>query len=279
VRLTIESLAQLDRLPNPRRHGCVFTLGTFDGVHSGHARLINRAKHTARLRGLPLVVMTFRKNPLETLSPDRAPRALTTLPCKLAALTSLGVDECVLYDFNESLAAVAPDALIESLALRYRPSDWFVGFSNTFGRGGAGNPNTLIKAGERLGFRAHVIPALVMHGGAVSSSRIRTAIMQGDMALAQELLGRYYALQGYVGGSGVLSVSDRLAIPAAGMYSVYLDGAEYTIKLIPPRLGPPGPPTDAVTPVGRILPGADQYIPTGLKLVGFVSSALARAGM
>jgi riboflavin kinase/FMN adenylyltransferase len=283
VRLTIDSLIDpnpgAERALPPSRQGCVFTLGTFDGAHAGHARLLNRAKRTARLRSLPLIVLTFRRNPLETLTPDHAPRSLATIAGKLSALSSLGVDETILCDFDTQLASIPPDALIASIAQRYRPADWFVGFNNTFGQSGLGTPDTLRQSSERLGFRTHVIPAMSLAGGVVSSSRIRVAITQGDMPLAQTLLGRRYTLQGHVSSSGVLSVSDRLVIPAAGSYSVSLDGMEFTIKLIPPRLGPPGPPTDAVVPVGRILPSANQRIPIGIKQVGFVSRALARTGM
>ncbi|GHU72556.1 hypothetical protein FACS1894184_20360 [Clostridia bacterium] len=279
MRLTIETLMQPHPYSNSRaiRGGCVFTLGTFDGLHAAHMRLLSRAKHAARLCGQPLVVMTFHKNPLEVLSPTRAPRALMTQACKLTELAAAGVDETIICTFSAELAALEPDDLIESIVRCYHPTDWFVGFNNTFGRAGTGTPKLLLGAGDRLGFRTHVMPAMIRAGSAVSSSRIRAAVLSGDLQQAQELLGRCYMLQGFVSDKGVLTVSDRLALPAAGSYNVLLDGAEYTLRLIPRRLGPPGPPTDALVPVGRILPGAAQPMPSGIKRLYFIGKSLTQA--
>jgi riboflavin kinase/FMN adenylyltransferase len=276
------------------RGGCVFTLGTFDGLHAAHARLLERAKRVARLRGRPLVVMTFRKNPLEVLCPAKAPRALMTASEKLAALSALGVDETIVCEFNEEFAETEPEELIEAVARRYHPTDWFVGFNNTFGRGGTGTPSTLMRMGGAIGFKTHVMPPMTRAGETVSSSRVRAALISGDLKLAQALLGRCYTIRGYVSGAGVLTVSDRLLMPAAGSYSVLMDAIgsnrsaaaaaqnpdqrEYTLRLIPSRIGPPSPPTDAMAPVGRILLAANQTIPSGIKRLSFVGRLEAQTG-
>ncbi|GHU71167.1 hypothetical protein AGMMS49992_04690 [Clostridia bacterium] len=248
---------------------CVFTLGMFDGVHTAHARLLRRAKRTALQKGLPLVVMTFRKNPLEILAPEHAPRAIQTDDAKLASLVAAGVDTTVLRTFDNSFAHIESSEIIDYIVKTYHPTDWFVGYNNTFGRYGAGTPDILREAGRRLGFKTHVMPALIYEGEAVSSSRIRAALYSGNMPLVVSLLGRAYSIRGYVDRSGVLVVSDRLALPAPGSYNISVSGAAYTLRLIPRRIGPPGPPTDAYIPVGRVVLPDGQPAPMGMKWIVF----------
>jgi riboflavin kinase/FMN adenylyltransferase len=215
-----------------------------------------------------------------------------TVAEKLAALSALGVDETIICEFDEEFAATEPEELIEAVARRYHPTDWFVGFNNTFGREGMGTPSMLIRMGGVIGFKTHVMPPMTRAGETVSSSRIRSALVSGDLKLAQALLGRCYTIRGYVSSAGVLTVSDRLLMPAAGSYNVLLDTidfdrsvaamaqnldqSEYTLRLIPSRIGPPSPPTDAVVPVGRILLAANQTIPCGIKRLSFVGRLEAK---
>lgn len=174
-------------------------LGTFDGIHLAHRAILAAAVARARAAGLLAVACTFEPHPVEVLHPGQAPAPISTLRERLELLGESGVDATVILDFTAELAAMEPEAFVKNVLLdRLRAQDVVVGFNHTFGRGARGNAQLLQDLAGRLGFRAHVVPPLMLEGVPVSSSEIRAALRAGDVERASRYLGRRYTIRGEV---------------------------------------------------------------------------------
>ncbi|HEX2441357.1 MAG TPA: hypothetical protein VHT71_23815, partial [Methylomirabilota bacterium] len=152
-------------------------LGTFDGVHLGHRAILGTALTRAREAGLDAVACTFDPHPMEVLQPERAPRPISPLAERLAVIGDTGIDAVVVLPFTRELAAIEPEAFVKDVLLdRLRAREVVVGYNHRFGRGARGDAGLLESLAGRLGFRAHVVPAMTVDGVAVSSSEIRAAL-------------------------------------------------------------------------------------------------------
>jgi riboflavin kinase/FMN adenylyltransferase len=188
----------LDAVP-PDARPSVVALGTFDGVHLGHRAILGTALTRAREAGLDAVACTFDPHPMEVLQPERAPRPISPLAERLAVIGDTGIDAVVVLPFTRELAAIEPEAFVKDVLLdRLRAREVVVGYNHRFGRGARGDAGLLESLAGRLGFRAHVVPAMTVDGVAVSSSEIRAALQRGDVAAAARGLGRPYAIAGPV---------------------------------------------------------------------------------
>lgn len=180
--------------------GSAVAIGKFDGVHLGHRAIIGRMCETAAARDCEAVVFTFTNNPLSLLRPAVCPQALMSPQQRLEAIAALGVDTCVMVDFDEALAAVSAeefvaDVLVETLHSKHIS----LGGDFRFGHGGAGDAELLGQLGRELGFDVDVVDWVEVPGvGKVSSSRIREAVLAGDVAAAARMLGRPLAVRGEV---------------------------------------------------------------------------------
>ncbi|GAB6393192.1 MAG: putative riboflavin biosynthesis protein RibF [Treponematales bacterium] len=166
--------------------GAAMTLGVFDGVHLGHKALVERV---VRERRRPTVV-TFRENPKRLFSPETWEGDILTFRQKREALESLGVERVIVIDFSWEFRKMRGRDFIRLLAERWNPALLAVGgnFRCGFGRDtGAADIREMCGA---LGRRVEVLEPVMVRGEPVSSSRIRAAVLAGDMALAGELLGR-----------------------------------------------------------------------------------------
>ena len=200
---------------NALTRACAVTIGNFDGVHRGHQAMIALLKSEAAHRGLPSCVMTFEPHPrdyfaalaasanLTTLadvgSPRPAPARIATLRDKLTELARCGVDQVAVLPFNAALASMSADdfvarVLVQGLGAKYV----LVGDDFRFGAKRLGDYAMLDKAGEKAGFDVARMQSYEVHGLRVSSSAVRLALHQGDMAAAAKLLGRPYSISGHV---------------------------------------------------------------------------------
>ena len=191
-------LRSLDELPPSLRHGAV-SIGNFDGVHRGHARIVQRLKAAAQTVGGPAVVFTFDPHPVRLLRPDLAPPPLTWTERKSELLADLGVDAVVAYPTDENLLALSPEdffarILLEQLAARAMVE----GPNFFFGRDRVGNVDTLTQLCDRHGVKLKIVAPLQEGDAYVSSSRIRQMIAGGDVDLAREMLTQPYRLRGMV---------------------------------------------------------------------------------
>jgi len=191
-------------------------IGSFDGVHLGHRRVLE----AAQAAGLPSAAVTFWPHPRVVLG-NRV-ELLTTLERRLELLEAAGMAEALVVEFTPELARLKPEEFAESLLRKIGASVIAVGESFRFGRGAAGDPALL----ERLGFDVRVVPTLA----GISSTAIRTQLAAGDVVAAAEMLGRPAEVEGTVvlgnqrGGTlgyptANLATPPDLLVPANGIYA------------------------------------------------------------
>ena len=211
------------------RTRAVIALGMFDGVHIGHRELIRRCTALAQRQNAMPAVYTFLNHP-ETVLRNTPPHSLTDSAVRRALLMSLGVREVRMDSFTPALAALLPEEFIDRLASYWEISGLVVGYNYSFGRFGAGTPETLLAIGARRGFPVEVVPAVLFDGAPVSSTRIRALLDAGDVTAAAALLGAPYTLSGTVGANrGIgrtigfptanLPVDFERALPLDGVYA------------------------------------------------------------
>jgi riboflavin kinase/FMN adenylyltransferase len=185
-------------LPKAALHGVV-AIGNFDGVHHGHRALIAAAREQARALGAPLGVITFEPHPREVLTPESAPPRLTPFRLKARLLAEQGVEHLFALAFSRQLMTKSPeqfvhDVLAGGLGIRHA----VVGYDFRFGNRRAGDVATLAALGEEYGFEVSCLEAVGWQGDVCSSSRIRAAVAAGEVALAGDLLGRPFMVEGRV---------------------------------------------------------------------------------
>ena len=184
----------------PAHHGCVATIGNFDGVHLGHQELIRRLRSEAADRDVPACVISFDPLPHEYFAKDRHYQArLTYFREKYHAIAALGPERFMLLKFDENLASMPPgrfikDILVDGLGIRHL----IVGDDFHFGKKRAGDFTTLVDAGERFGFTVAPTETVCVDNIRVSSTRVREFLHAGDFDGAARLLGRPFAIEGKV---------------------------------------------------------------------------------
>ena len=185
-------------LPSDGR-GTVLTIGTFDGVHRGHWRVLSEICRRAEATGRRSVLVTFPYHPLTVLRPEAAPLMLTTPTEKKEILAESGLDYAVFLPFTPALAAYSPRRFVEEILVgRFGVKELVVGYDHRFGRGREGDTHTLRSLGTDLGFHVDVVAPVGAGRRPISSTAIRRALLDGDVRSAGEALGRPYSLRGRV---------------------------------------------------------------------------------
>lgn len=174
----------------------VVALGMFDGVHLGHRALIGQTVAEANRLGAKPVVFTFSNHPMEVLG--GGVRLLSSIPERDDLLRALGAEEVYSVAFTRELAALSAEQFVDLLLERWDVRALVVGYNYTCGVRGAGTPETLGEIGKTRGFSVLVVPPVLLEGASVSSTRVREALEQGDVELAQRMLKRRYTLAGTV---------------------------------------------------------------------------------
>ena len=213
--------------PAPR----VVALGSFDGVHLGHQRVIGHAVETAADRGARAGVVTFQPHPMSVLRPELAPRELSTPARRAQLIEELGPDELIVIRFTHEFSQLDHERFAaEVLRNRLHAGLVIVGRNFRYGHRAQGTIDTLAAAGERLGFDTEPSPLVEIDGTPVSSSRVRDLLSAGEVAHAERLLGRHPWLDGVVvrgDGRGRelgfatanLECAPHTAYPAIGIYA------------------------------------------------------------
>lgn len=180
--------------------GSVVCIGAFDGLHLGHRALVGHAVARARVLGLPAVALSFEPLPREFFARDAKPPRLMLPRAKVEGLRALGCDGVGLLRFDGKLASMPAEDFVRTLLVeRLHAREVWVGPDFRFGKGRAGDIELLQSMGDALGFTAHAIePVHCADGERVSSTRIRSALVEGDFPHAAKLLGRRYAIGGHV---------------------------------------------------------------------------------
>lgn len=177
----------------------VVAIGNFDGVHRGHQTVLRDAIERAETRGVDSAVLTFEPHPVRFFRPDTPEFRLTTLEQKAELLEALGIDGVVAVTFDEALSNLSPEEFVDSILHRgLGASAVLVGSDFRFGKDRAGDTDSLRELCRTRDIDVHIIDQVREEGDAISSSRIRDALRDGDLATVTELLGRPYAIRGDV---------------------------------------------------------------------------------
>jgi riboflavin kinase / FMN adenylyltransferase len=191
----IRGLSQLE----PFLNGCVLTIGNFDGLHLGHLAVIKKLAERGATLNLPVVAMVFEPQPLEYFLGDNAPSRLMRLREKVIEFAKLPVDHLVVMRFNRQFAnydaeQFIDDVLIKKLNIKHL----VIGDDFHFGKSRRGNFAMLKEMGKKQGYSVEDTGSFQLSGLRISSTLIRDALLEGDLALAEKLLGHCYSICGRV---------------------------------------------------------------------------------
>jgi riboflavin kinase / FMN adenylyltransferase len=209
----------------------VVTVGFFDGVHLGHQAVFRRVVEEATARGVRSVAITFDRHPREVLSPGDQPRLLTTVERKATLIEAAGIDVLIVLPFDRDFSLIPAETFVaETLVAGVHAEHAAMGANFTFGFKALGTMHTLPDLGAPFGLTAEAVPLVEIDGRTVSSTSIRDALAEGDLAWPLEALGRRFVLDGEVvtghgRGRGLgyptanLRTWPRLLLPGQGIYA------------------------------------------------------------
>ncbi len=190
---------RLQDVPPENVRGGIVAVGNFDGVHRGHAALIASAAQSAAA-ARPVVAVTFDPHPLVLLAPERFQPPLTTVVERARLLQSVGAEHVVILQTTPELLGLSPEAFFDRIIRGSLSARGMVeGFNFRFGRDRAGSNDTLRILCRHAEIEFREVPPFTLGGRPVSSSRVREALLAGDLREATELLGRPYRVSGVVG--------------------------------------------------------------------------------
>ena len=223
--LVIQDALHASDLPR----GGIVSIGNFDGVHRGQRAILDLVAARARDAGAPAVVVTFEPHPLAVLAPERVPPRLTTLAQKERLLDEAGIEVVLVVRFTPELARLPARLFVrEFLVERLAVKEVYVGSGFVFGHQREGDLPLLRQLGEGFGFAAFGVPEVLCRGERISSTRIRRAVAEGNVADAWEMLGRPYAVSGLIargermgqklGWPTINLAPDNELVPADGVY-------------------------------------------------------------
>ena len=230
----------LDLLPSFRNP--VLTIGTFDGVHTGHQKIIQQLKdEAARIKG-ETVLITFHPHPRVIVHPQKPVKLITTLDEKIQLLAEKGIDHLVVVPFTANFSSFTAEEYVRDfLVNRFKPNTIIIGYDHRFGHDRAGDYKLLERLASVYDYRLKEIPEHIIDSVAVSSTRIRDAIRDGKIEVANDLLGYTFffggnVIQGNKLGRKLgyptanLQVEKEKLIPGNGVYAVEASYANVTFK-------------------------------------------------
>lgn len=183
----------------PRLEGACVAIGNFDGLHRGHRAAIDRAVAQGHAAGRTALALTFEPHPRRFFLPDAPTFRLTPEPVKLRLFAETGLDGAVVLNFNAALAGRTAEEFIDRILAGWlKIGGVVVGDNFHFGKGRAGNPAMLREEGAKRGFAVDILDRVTWKGKAVSSGAVRSALAEGDIEEANDLLGRHWFVEGEV---------------------------------------------------------------------------------
>lgn len=223
----------------------VVTIGTFDGVHTGHKSILEQLKREAARIGGETVIITFHPHPRKVIvSGQPAIHLINTIHEKIELLEKNGIDHLVVVPFTDDFSQQSPEEYIEKfLVEKFHPHTVIIGYDHRFGKNRLGDYKLLEEYSARLGFNLMEIPAHVINDNTVSSTRIREAVLHGNTDVANTLLGYDFFFEGTVVDGNKLGrtlgyptanlriENAEKLVPGNGIYAVELE-----IKGKPARL-------------------------------------------
>ncbi len=186
--------------PSLPRTPCALTIGNFDGVHLGHQSLLKQLHDVAQQQDLQTCLLTFEPHPKEFFDPKNAPTRILSLRDKLAALKETNIDLVVVEHFNANFARKTADEFVRDILVNgLNTKHVVIGDDFHYGSKRTGNIETLRAAGDQYGFAVHALETIQdSRNNRISSTAVRTALKNGSLTQAKELLGRPYIISGHV---------------------------------------------------------------------------------
>ena len=226
----------IDNIPDLPLEPCVATIGFFDGVHLGHRFLIEQVKELAKDKGLRSALITFPVHPRQVMKSDYRPELLTTPEEKIELLKAQGVDYCIMLDFTVELSQLSALSFMKDiLQQRYNVSTLIIGYDHRFGHNRSEGFEDYVRYGQQIGMSVYRAQACMIDDLNISSSLVRTHLLEGKIDLSTRYLGYNYSIEGVVvGGYRVgrtigfptanldLRESNKL-IPSDGVYAVRVE--------------------------------------------------------
>lgn len=177
----------------------VVTLGTFDGVHKGHHKILEKLVNASRGSGCQSVVLTFFPHPRMVLQQDSDIKLLNTINERALLLEQAGIDNLIIHPFNHAFSRLTAEEFVKDILVdRLNIQKIIIGYDHRFGRNRTATINDLIVYGQQFGFEVEQIGALEVNEVSVSSTKIRNALTAGDIQTANSFLGYPYMLTGTV---------------------------------------------------------------------------------
>ncbi len=217
----------------PPFKNAVLTIGTFDGVHKGHQKIIAQLKEEAKKIGGETVIITFYPHPRQVVNPNYKIEFLNDFKEKASLLEAAGVDNLVTVNFDETFANISAEEYIQDFLINtFHPQKIVIGYDHKFGKGRTGDFRLLEKAGADNGFEVTEISEQVLDQVTISSTKIRKALSDGNIILANSQLGYIFNLSGKVVEGNKLGrtigfptaniqlTSEEKIIPLNGVYGV-----------------------------------------------------------
>jgi len=208
----------------------VVTVGTFDGVHNGHRKIIQKLKSAAQNIGGETAILTFTPHPRTVLFPDSNQVCLTTNEEKAELLSATGIDHLIVHPFNREFSLLSSDDFIHEILVKSLKTKYLVvGFDHHFGKDRQGNFTSLKETGRQAGFEVEEISVEESDNHKISSTRIRQSLLDGNTVMANDLLGYQYMISGTVvkgkqlgrTPTANIEITDPYKlIPAIGVYAV-----------------------------------------------------------
>jgi riboflavin kinase/FMN adenylyltransferase len=220
----------------------IVTIGTFDGVHLGHKKIFEKIVENAHSQNCESLVLTFFPHPRTILQADSEMKQLNTLAEKTNLLSALGIDNLVIHPFDAAFSRLTAEEFVKQVLVdTFKIKKIIIGHDHRFGRNRTANIDDLIEFGNKFGFEVEEISAKEINEVSISSTKIRNALTEGNIELANNYLGYYYSLTGIVSKGKQLGrtigfptanikiVEEYKLIPQNGVYIVQsnLDGISY----------------------------------------------------
>ncbi|SEH62191.1 riboflavin kinase / FMN adenylyltransferase [Paenimyroides aquimaris] len=211
----------------------IVTLGTFDGMHIGHQAILNKLKLQKKIYGYQTLVLTFFPHPRMVLKTDHQISLLNTIDERIKQIENFGIDHLVVQEFTQEFANLSAEEFVKKILVdQFNIGKIIIGYDHRFGKNRSADIHDLIKFGNKYHFDVEQISAEELNDVSVSSTKIRKALTEGDVALAKTYLGYPYTVSGKVVSgkqlgrtigyptANVQVVEDYKLIPAIGVYVV-----------------------------------------------------------
>lgn len=211
----------------------VVTLGTFDGVHKGHQAILDRLVNLSKLEGLDSLVLTFFPHPRLVVASENEVKLLNTIDERTELLEKKNINHFVIHPFDQEFANLTPEEFVKKILVdQFKIQKIIIGHDHKFGKNRAADFNDLKNFGQQYGFEVEEISAQLVDEVSVSSTKIRNALIDGNVELANEYLGYQYSIQGEVQKgnqlgrtinfptANIVVKEDYKLIPKIGVYAV-----------------------------------------------------------